>query len=125
MPRTRYLSHIMNSTFISDSRTLLAGLPALTGDAARLAHRLSQALDIINPPERREPDEPGERIVMTKITDNLYAETEHGHRLAREATYDEQWVLRNARGQYIDHDQYRCALEQRCNLKLVAPYSFP
>lgn len=34
-------------TFINDCRTLLNNLPALTGDHARLAHRLSQAVDII------------------------------------------------------------------------------
>lgn len=33
--------------FITDSRTLLSSLPPLTGNAARLGHRLSQAIDLI------------------------------------------------------------------------------
>lgn len=35
----------MENTFISDCKTLLNSLPPLTGDAARLAHRLSQAVE--------------------------------------------------------------------------------
>lgn len=35
----------MNSKFIRDSKELLARLPVLVGDNARVAHRLSQALD--------------------------------------------------------------------------------
>lgn len=33
--------------FLTDSRTLLKSLPTLTGDPARLALRLTRALDII------------------------------------------------------------------------------
>ena len=33
--------------FIADCKTLLGSLPALMGDSARVAHRLSQALDVI------------------------------------------------------------------------------
>lgn len=38
----------MKTTFISDSRELIDSLPTLTGDAARLALRLSQALDVLD-----------------------------------------------------------------------------
>jgi len=35
----------MKNAFVDDCRTLLNSLPPLTGDAARLAHRLSEAVD--------------------------------------------------------------------------------
>lgn len=35
----------MKKTFIEETRELLNGLPSLTGDSARVAHRLSQAID--------------------------------------------------------------------------------
>ena len=35
----------MNKTFIGDCQTLLDSLPALTGDNARVAHRLCRALN--------------------------------------------------------------------------------
>lgn len=38
----------MKNSFIADSRELLNRLPSLTGDSARVAHRLSQAIDLLD-----------------------------------------------------------------------------
>jgi hypothetical protein len=68
MDKTKAILYPSPMKFLTDSRTLLNSLPTLTGDAARLGHRLSQALDLIEA-ERRSNREL--RAALIRARDHL------------------------------------------------------
>lgn len=55
---------------------------------------------------------------MNEVAVDQYASEDGNFFMAREAEYGSFWVLRDASGKYLGHDQYRTDLASRHNLSL-------
>lgn len=73
------------------------------------------------PPTRGVGSSDSSAVEMQRINSTHYAMAQDGRTLAREEKYNWFWVLRDSRGEHIDHDRYRADLAERNRLRLLEP----